>query len=57
VLLEIALIVLIDYTPWGNLIFATAPISAKVWLFVIPFGIVLFIAEELRKRLVRRMLP
>jgi len=56
VILEIALIVLIDYSPWGNLIFATAPISAQVWLFVVPFGIVLFIAEELRKWLVRRML-
>jgi magnesium-transporting ATPase (P-type) len=56
VILEIALIVLIDYSPWGNLIFATAPISAQVWLFVIPFGFVLFIAEELRKWFVRRML-
>lgn len=57
VILEIALIVLIAYTSWGNLIFATAPISAKVWLFVIPFGVVLLTAEELRKWLVRRMLP
>jgi magnesium-transporting ATPase (P-type) len=57
VILEIALIVLIDYTPWGNLIFGTAPISAEVWLFVMPFGIVLFISEELRKWFVRRMLP
>jgi magnesium-transporting ATPase (P-type) len=56
VILEIALIVLIDYSPWGNLIFATAPISAQVWLFVVPFGFVLFIAEELRKWFVRRML-
>jgi magnesium-transporting ATPase (P-type) len=57
VILEIALIMLIDYTPWGNLIFGTAPIGVKVWLFVIPFGIVLFISEELRKWLVRRTLP
>jgi sodium/potassium-transporting ATPase subunit alpha len=57
VILEILLIVLIDYTPWGNLIFATAPISVQAWLFVIPFGIVLFTSEELRKWLVRRMLP
>jgi hypothetical protein len=56
VILEIALIVLIDYTHWGNLIFATAPISAQIWLFVMPFGIVLFISEELRKRLVRRII-
>jgi magnesium-transporting ATPase (P-type) len=53
VILEIALIVLIDYTPWGNLIFGTGPISAQVWLFVMPFGIALLISEELRKWLVR----
>jgi len=52
-----SLIVLIDYTPWGNLIFTTAPIFAEVWLFVIPFGVVLLTTEELRKWLVRRMLP
>ncbi len=57
VILEIALIALIDYTPWGNSIFGTAPISAKVWLFVIPYGVVLLISEELRKWLVRRLLP
>jgi magnesium-transporting ATPase (P-type) len=56
VMLEIALIVLIDYTSWGNLIFATAPITAQAWLFVIPFGVVLFTLEELRKWLVRRTL-
>ncbi len=53
VTLEITLIVLIDYTSWGNLIFGTAPIAAKVWLFVIPFGVVLLVTEELRKWLVR----
>jgi sodium/potassium-transporting ATPase subunit alpha len=57
VILEIALIVLIDYTPWGNLIFGTAPISVQAWLFVIPFGVVLFASEELRKWLVRRTQP
>ena len=56
VFLEIALIVLIDYTPWGNLIFGTAPISAKVWFFVLPFGIGLLTLEELRKWFVRRTL-
>jgi sodium/potassium-transporting ATPase subunit alpha len=54
VVLEVALIVLIDYTHWGNLIFGTAPISMQVWLFVIPFGVVLLTMEELRKWLVRR---
>jgi sodium/potassium-transporting ATPase subunit alpha len=34
VVLEIALILLIDYTSWGNLIFGTAPIPRQVWLFI-----------------------
>jgi hypothetical protein len=57
VILEVTLIVLIDYTSGGNLIFGTAPIAAQVWLFVPPFGSVLLITEELRKWLVRRKLP
>ena len=57
VILEITLIALIDYTPQGNSIFGTAPIAAKTWLFVIPFALALFILEELRKWLVRRLLP
>ena len=57
VVLEIALILLIVYTPWGKGIFGTAPIAGQAWLFVIPFGVVLFTLEELRKWLVRRMLP
>lgn len=54
VILEIALILPIAYTPWGNLIFGTAPISRGVWLFMIPFTVSLFILEELRKWVVRR---
>ncbi|MEA3207291.1 MAG: sodium/potassium-transporting ATPase subunit alpha, partial [Chthoniobacter sp.] len=50
---EILLIALIDYTPWGNALFGTAPISAAVWLFIIPFALGLLAFEELRKWLVR----
>ena len=39
VILEIALILPIAYTPWGNLIFGTAPIAGQVWLFLIPFAV------------------
>ncbi|MEW5944532.1 MAG: cation-translocating P-type ATPase C-terminal domain-containing protein, partial [Pseudomonadota bacterium] len=53
---EIALILLIDYTPWGNLLFGTAPISMDVWLFVIPFALGMLALEELRKWVVRRKL-
>jgi sodium/potassium-transporting ATPase subunit alpha len=52
-MLEIGLILPINYTPWGNLIFGTAPIGGQVWLFMIPFAAGLLILEELRKRLVR----
>jgi calcium-translocating P-type ATPase len=52
VLLEIALILAIDYTTWGNGIFGTAPISGRIWLFVTPFAVGLLVLEELRKWLV-----
>lgn len=47
--LEIAIIALIDYTPWGNAIFGTAPIPAQVWLFILPFAGAMIALEELRK--------
>ncbi len=46
---EILLQIFIVYHPWGNMIFATAPISFNIWLILIPFAIFLFIAEEIRK--------
>jgi sodium/potassium-transporting ATPase subunit alpha len=54
VMLEIALILPIVYSPWGNLVFGTAPIAGQVWLFMAPFAVGLFVLEELRKGLVRR---
>jgi magnesium-transporting ATPase (P-type) len=54
VVLEIALILLIDYTPWGNLILSTTPVPGEVWLFVIPFAAGMLVLEELRKWIVRR---
>jgi calcium-translocating P-type ATPase len=53
VVLEAVLILAIDYTPWGNVIFGTAPISGGVWLYMMPFAVGLVALEELRKRLVR----
>ena len=50
---EITLIALIAYTPWGNEIFGTAPISMAVWLFILPFALGMLALEELRKWLVR----
>jgi magnesium-transporting ATPase (P-type) len=53
--LEVALILLIVYTPWGNALFGTAPLSSQVWLYVIPFVVGMGVVEEARKWLVRRM--
>ena len=50
---EVTLILLIDYTPWGNLIFGTAPLAPAVWVFLIPFALAMFALEELRKWMVR----
>ncbi|MFZ5863820.1 MAG: cation-translocating P-type ATPase [Nitrospirota bacterium] len=50
---EIALILFIDYTPWGNLLFGTAPIPLGSWLFLIPFALGMFALEEGRKWIVR----
>ena len=50
---EIALIILIVYTPTGNFLFGTAPISGETWLFVLPFAAALLAAEEARKWLAR----
>ena len=49
VVLEIALLLLINYTPWGNLIVGTAPLAAAVWMFIVPFAAGMLILEELRK--------
>ena len=53
VIVEIALVALIGYTPVGNSIFATAPINARQWLFILPFAAVMLVAEEMRKWIVR----
>jgi calcium-translocating P-type ATPase len=54
VVLEVGLIALIAYTPWGNALIGTAPIGGEVWLFVLPFAIGLLALEEVRKWIVRR---
>ncbi|MDE2117325.1 MAG: cation-transporting P-type ATPase [Betaproteobacteria bacterium] len=51
---ELLLLLLIDYTPWGNMLFGTAPLAVNVWLFIVPFGVGMSLLEELRKAVVRR---
>jgi sodium/potassium-transporting ATPase subunit alpha len=50
---ETVLMILIAYTPIGNALFGTAPISPHAWLFVLPFAATMLIAEEGRKAIVR----
>lgn len=42
---EISLILVIIYTPWGNSLFGTAPIGLDIWLYVIPFGLTMLLLE------------
>jgi len=53
VIVEIALVALIGYTPLGNSIFGTGAIGARAWLFIVPFAAVMLVAEEVRKWIVR----
>ena len=50
---ELILSAFIVYHPWGNKIFGTSSLGLNVWLILIPFGIGLLLAEELRKLYVR----
>ena len=54
VALEIVSLLLINYTPWGNLLLETAPVPPQLWLLLIPCAIGMVALEELRKWVVRR---
>jgi len=56
VALEIGLVMLINYTPWGNMLLNTQPVPAALWLFLLPFVIAMLLAEEGRKWLARWLL-
>jgi sodium/potassium-transporting ATPase subunit alpha len=49
-----ALLLAILYTPWGNRLFGTAPLPLEVFLYALPFALLLGVAEEARKWLLRR---
>lgn len=53
--LEVALTLLIIYTPVGNAIFGCAPLGLDVWLLLLPFGLLLLGADEARKLVLRRL--
>ena len=54
ILVEVFLILVIDYTPWGHAVFGTAGIPLRVWLFLVPFPLGMLLLEEFRKALVRK---
>jgi calcium-translocating P-type ATPase len=56
VVLEIALLLMINYTPWGNLLLGTVAVPGEFWLFILPFALAMLVLEELRKWLIRRFL-
>ncbi|WP_404372852.1 cation-translocating P-type ATPase [Corallococcus coralloides] len=55
VAVELLLLGFIVYTPWGNRVFATAPLPGSLWLFVLPFAVGMLALEEARKAWTRRV--
>jgi magnesium-transporting ATPase (P-type) len=51
--IELALLVCLAHFPWLQRVFHTAPIGPSEWLFVFAWTPVLFVADELRKALLR----
>jgi sodium/potassium-transporting ATPase subunit alpha len=51
---EVALLLLIVYTPAGNAMFGTAPLGLPYWGLMIALGLCFGLLEELRKGLMRR---
>jgi magnesium-transporting ATPase (P-type) len=51
---ELAMILLIIYTPTGNWLFGTAPIGPAPWLLALAGAALMFVLEELRKGWQRR---
>ncbi|MBI5041676.1 MAG: cation transporting ATPase C-terminal domain-containing protein, partial [Gammaproteobacteria bacterium] len=52
-LLELVLLLVLVYTPVGQMIFGTAPLVSAVWWFIAPFAVGMLLLEELRKAWVR----
>lgn len=56
VALEIALLLVFDFSPWGHFLLATSAPPLGVWLVLFPFAGAMLALEEIRKWVVRRML-
>ena len=51
--IEIAILAIINYSPLGSYLFATAPLDWQTWLYILPFSAAMVLLEELRKYWVR----
>jgi calcium-translocating P-type ATPase len=51
---EVLLLLLITYTPVGNWMFGTAPLTADDWLVILAFVPLMWTCEEARKAVLRR---
>jgi sodium/potassium-transporting ATPase subunit alpha len=56
VCLEIALLLVAVYGPWGRYVLGTAAPPADLWPFLVPFAVAMLALEEMRKWIVRRAL-
>lgn len=54
ILLEIGVLLFACYTPLGNRLIGAAPLPLEVWLFILPFALLMLLLEEGRKWWVRR---
>ena len=52
-LLELLLLAVLAYTPFGQKIFGTAALDGAVWWFIAPFAVGMLLLEEVRKAWVR----
>ncbi|MBP9945055.1 MAG: cation transporting ATPase C-terminal domain-containing protein, partial [Vicinamibacteria bacterium] len=51
---ELVLLAAIVFTPWGNALFGAAPFATSIWLFILPFPLLMLALEEARKAVARR---
>lgn len=54
---ELSLVALISYAPWFNVLFNTAPLEYWHFLLSVPFALLIFFGDELRRLFVRRDNP
>jgi magnesium-transporting ATPase (P-type) len=56
IIVELLLSFLIIYTPIGNSFFQTHPLPFYIWIYLIPFALILFVADETRKFFINKIL-